>query len=159
MCKFKCLWRTQMTFWAAADWPIKMSSNHASMPETRPDASDSNILWNQSCQRIWLEYHNGFGPIIYYYESRRQPFLCFLPKNGEQGQHILHFTYRPKMPGLRFQHFLPKNYAKNQKLCYWDEWQSFNCFTNAEINDRKKIAAARVCTFNLPICNRIWDCT
>ena len=77
MCKFKCLWRTQMTFWAAADWPIKMSSNHASMPETRPDASDSNILWNQSCQRIWLESHNGFGPNVYYYvDGNNFYFLC-----------------------------------------------------------------------------------
>ena len=42
-----------------------------------------------------------------------------MPKNSEQG-------HRPKMPGLRFQHFLPKNYSKNQ------------CFV-IEMNDKASI--------------------
>ena len=63
-----------------------------------------------------LESLNGFGPIVYYYEDGNN-FYVFVPKNGEQGQHILHSTYLPKMQGLGFQHFLPKN-SKNQKQ-FW----------------------------------------
>ena len=46
----------------AAPWPIKMSSGHASMPETQPDASEfslkrpvqawdeNHVTWNSKCE-------------------------------------------------------------------------------------------------------------